>query len=59
MAEIKITLKKSLAGAQKTQKQTAFCLGLKRPRQSRRFKDTPALRGQIKKIRHLLSWEKA
>ena len=57
MSQIKIVLKKSLNGASKTQKRTALCLGLKKVNQSRSFKDQPALRGQIKKIRHLLSWE--
>ena len=58
MSEIKVTLTKSLNGTKKGQKQTAFCLGLKKPHQSRQFKDSPALRGQIKKIQHLLKWEK-
>ena len=35
------------------------CLGLKKIDQCRSFKDSPALRGQIKKIQHLLSVEKS
>lgn len=59
MSQIKVTLKKSLNGTNKKQKQTALCLGLKRPNQSRLFKDSPAFRGQVKKIQHLLSLEEA
>lgn len=58
MGDIKVTLKRSLNGASKRQKQTAHCLGLKKISQSRLFKDSPAFRGQVKKIQHLLSWEK-
>ena len=54
---IRVTLKKSLNGTRAGQRRTASCLGLKKISQSRTFKDSPALRGQIKKIRHLLSWE--
>ena len=57
MSEIKVTLKKSLNGATKKQKQTASCLGLKTISQSRQFKNNPAIKGQIKKIQHLLEWE--
>lgn len=54
MSHIKVTLKKSLNGTTKTQKQTASCLGLRKINQSRQFKDGPAIRGQAKKIKHLL-----
>ena len=54
---IKVTLKKSLNSTRATQRRTAVCLGLRRINRSRTFKDSPALRGQIKKIQHLLSWE--
>lgn len=57
MSKLKVTLKKSLNGINKKQKQTARCLGLKKIDQSRLFKDNPALRGQLKKIQHLLSVE--
>lgn len=54
---IKITLKKSLNSATKKQKQTAGCLGLRKISQSRQFKDSPALRGQVRQIQHLLNVE--
>ena len=52
-----MTLKKSVNGAKKKQRQTARCLGLKKMNQSRVFKDSPAFRGQVKKIQHLLDLE--
>ena len=58
MSQIKVTLKKSLNSATQKQKHTAHCLGLKKINQSRQFKDSSAVRGQVKKIRHLLEWEK-
>lgn len=58
MNQVRVTLKKSLNGVSKSQKQTLACLGLKRINQSRCFKDSSALRGQVKKIQHLLSVEK-
>ena len=57
MSQVKVTLKKSLNSASKTQKLTAFCLGLRKINQSRSFKDSLAFRGQVKKIQHLLSLE--
>lgn len=57
MSQLKVTLKKSLNGASKKQRQTALCLGLRKVNQSRAFKDSSALRGQIKKIQHLLNLE--
>ena len=57
MSQIKVTLKKSLNGASKKQKQVAGCLGLRRINQSRSFKDSLAFRGQVKKIQHLLMVE--
>ncbi len=58
MSNIKVTLKKSLNGVSKKQKRTAGCLGLKKVNQSRTFKDSPAFRGQVKRIQHLLHLEK-
>lgn len=54
---LKVSLKKSLNGANEKQKQTAYSLGLRKINQFRVFKDNPALRGKIKKISHLLSYE--
>ena len=57
MRSVKVTLNKSLNGTKKKQRQTARCLGLKKRNQSRVFKDSPAFRGQVKKIQHLLGLE--
>ena len=57
MSEVKVILKKSLIGAQKKQKEAVRCLGLRKINGSRVFKDTPALRGQIRVVRHLISVE--
>ena len=58
MSQVKVTLVKSLNGVSKKQKQTAGCLSLKKINQSRQFKDSPAFRGQVAKIQHLLKVEK-
>ena len=57
MPEVKVTLKKSLIGAGRKQKEAVRCLGLRKIRSHRVFNDTPAFRGQIKLARHLLSVE--
>ena len=57
MAPIKVTLKRSLNGANQKQKQSARCLGFKKLNQSRLLIDSPVVRGQIKAIRHMLSVE--
>jgi large subunit ribosomal protein L30 len=49
-----VTLKKSLIGCTQDQKDTARCIGLKKVRQSAEVKDTPANRGQIMKVQHLV-----
>lgn len=50
----KIKLKKSTISCTKTQKETVRCLGLRRIGHERVINDTPANRGQIMKIQHLL-----
>jgi large subunit ribosomal protein L30 len=49
-----VTLKRSLIGCTQDQKDTVRCIGLKKIRQSVEMKDTPANRGQIIKVQHLL-----
>lgn len=49
-----VTLKRSLIGCTQDQKDTVRCLGLKKIRQSVEVNDTPANRGQIIKVQHLL-----
>ncbi|MCY4513124.1 MAG: 50S ribosomal protein L30 [Bdellovibrionales bacterium] len=57
MTEVKVTLKRSLIGIRKKQKEAVRCLGLRKINKSRTFKDTPALRGQIQVVKHLISVE--
>lgn len=50
----KVTLKRSLIGCTQDQKDTARCLGLKKINDSKKVNDTPANRGQMFKIQHLV-----
>ena len=52
-----VTLVKSPIGYTKDQKATALALGLRRMHQTIEHKDTPALRGMIRKIIHLVQVE--
>lgn len=54
---IQITLVKSLIGAPQNQRATVESLGLKKIRQSVVRPDTPAVRGQVNQVRHLVSVE--
>ncbi|RMF13458.1 MAG: 50S ribosomal protein L30 [Candidatus Dadabacteria bacterium] len=57
MAEktIRIQLVRGLAGKRREQIQAVHALGLKRPRQIVERPDTPAIRGQVKKVSHLVA----
>ena len=57
MAQIKVTLVKSTIGSTQTQKATVAALGLKKIRSCKIHEDTPAVRGQIKKVSHLVKVE--
>jgi large subunit ribosomal protein L30 len=50
----RVTLKRSLIGCAQTQRETVRCIGLHKIRQEVVVKDTPAMRGQIMKVQHLL-----
>ena len=52
-----MTLKKSLIGVVRKQKEAVRCMGLRKINRSRVFKNTPALQGQIKLAGHLLAVE--
>lgn len=52
--KFKVTQIKSLIGCTVTQKETMRCLGLRRIGHTVSVNDTPANRGQIYKIQHLL-----
>ena len=57
MKQLKVTLKKSLIGSTKRQRATATGLGLRKINQTRHLKNTPAIRGMIKKVIHLVQVE--
>jgi large subunit ribosomal protein L30 len=54
---LRVTLVKSPIGYTKDQKKTARALGLRRMNQTVEHKDSPALRGMLAKIVHLLRVE--
>ncbi|MDD3288365.1 MAG: 50S ribosomal protein L30 [Alphaproteobacteria bacterium] len=45
----------SITGVKPGMKETLVGLGLGKPRSCRELEDTPAVRGMIKKVRHLVS----
>lgn len=52
--QFRVTLKRSLIGCPKDQRETVRCIGLRRREDEVVVKDTPAMRGQILKVQHLL-----
>ncbi|GAA0304390.1 large subunit ribosomal protein L30 [Gracilibacillus halotolerans] len=52
--KLEITLKRSVIGRPGDQKETVKTLGLKKIRQSVVREDTPAVRGMINKVSHLV-----
>ena len=54
---LRVTLVKSPIGYTKDQKKTARALGLRRMNQTVEHKDSPAIRGMLAKIVHLLRVE--
>ena len=50
----KVTLKKSVIGCTESQRETVRCLGLRKIGHAVTVNDTPANRGQIYKVQHLL-----
>jgi len=56
-ASIKLTLVKSPIGYQLRQKRTVRALGLRKVHQTVELADSPAIRGMIAKIPHLLKVE--
>lgn len=55
MAEIKVRLVRSRIGTTPHQRRMLDALGLKRLQMVKTFKDTPAIRGIIAKIPHLVA----
>jgi len=54
---VKITLVKSVIGASPKQKKVVEALGLKKLHQSVELQDSPATRGAVTKVSHLLAVE--
>ena len=57
MAQVKITLTRSLIGYPKDQRATVKALGLTKIRSSVMKEDSPALRGMIHKVEHMVKVE--
>lgn len=56
---LKVTLSKSTIGGTKSQSETVRGLGLRKIGQSRIVEDTPAVRGMLRKVAHLVRVEEA
>lgn len=54
---VKVTLKRSVIGRPRNQVETVKALGLRKIGDSREVVDTPATRGMIKTVLHLLEVE--
>jgi large subunit ribosomal protein L30 len=57
MAKLRITYTKSTIGYSKDQKATVRSLGLRKLNSTAIHEDTPAIRGMIFKVRHLVRFE--
>ncbi len=57
MAKIKVTLTKSIIGSKKDQIATVKALGLKKIRDEKIHEATPAIKGMVAKVCHLVSVE--
>ena len=55
MAEIKVKLVRSRIGSTPAQRRLLDSLGLKRREMVKTFKDTPAIRGIIAKVTHMVT----
>lgn len=57
MANLKVTLVKSVIGSKKDQIATVEALGLKKIRDTKEHADNPQIRGMINKVKHLVKIE--
>ncbi len=57
MAKVRVTQLHSVAGRKPGQKETLIGLGLNKIRRTRELEDTPAIRGMIRKVAHLVKVE--
>lgn len=55
--KLKVTLKRSTIGSSKDQVATIRGLGLRKIRSTRTLDNTPAIRGMVKKVIHLVDVE--
>ncbi len=55
--KLKVTLKRSVIGSTKEQRDTVIGLGLRRINHSKTLENTPAVLGMIKKVLHLVQVE--
>lgn len=54
--KIKVVQRKSAIGRPKRQRETLRGLGITKMHQERILNDTPAIRGMINKVSHLIEW---
>ena len=54
---LKVTLKKSVIKSTKAQRDTVRGLGLRKVNHCRLLEDTPAIRGMVEKVNHLVEVE--
>lgn len=57
MAKLKVTLTRSLIGHPETQRKTVRALGLRKTNSCVIVDDVPTIRGQIFKVKHLVTVE--
>ena len=57
MANLKVTLVKSVIGSKQDQIATVKALGLKKIRDTKEHADNPQIRGMINKVKHLVKVE--
>jgi large subunit ribosomal protein L30 len=57
MIKLKLTLHKSVIGSNQKQRETIRGLGFRKLNQVRILNNTPAIRGMVKKVLHLVSVE--
>ena len=57
MAKVRVTQVNSVASRKPGQKETLIGLGLNKIRRTRELEDTPAIRGMIRKVAHLVKVE--
>lgn len=57
MANLKVTLVKSVIGSKQDQIATVQALGLKKIRDTKEHADNPQIRGMINKVKHLVAVE--